>query len=449
MKAKRFIDDNQVPSSQHLVDPEAEQSVLGAILLKPDCIYDVLTELQPQDFVWENHRLIYQTMLDLCNSGQPIDMVIVTGRLKDMNLLDKAGGAVFLASLSEQVGTAANVQHYVRRVRDKALVRRLRKTALEIAATCEQPFVSAKELVDWAENLVHEKCWQPSVQGKSQALRELLDQEIKILEEIHETKKPPGLPTGYSGLDRFVSWCPRDLVVLAGRTSMGKTSLALNLALRAAKQGIKVGFVSLEMSKEQLTRRLLAMQSGVNAVRLNRVKLSVDEWMALYHAREELENLCFFIDDTPAQSILDIRSGARRVQVREGLELMFVDYLQLVRPYRKGRTREEEVAEISRGLKALAGELGIPVIAVSQLNRKLEERPDKRPKLSDLRESGALEQDADLVLFLYRDDVYRDDSPDAGKAEVIIGKNRNGRTGTVKLAYQAECLRFENLEEEP
>jgi replicative DNA helicase len=404
-------------------------------------------ELQPQDFAWDRHRLIYQAMLDLAQGGQPIDVVTVTSRLKDLGLLDQVGGPVFLSCLSEQVGTASNVLHYARRVKDKTLVRSLRDAAMQIAATCEQPWVSARELLDWAEALVHEKCSLHLARGDRHVLGTLAEQETEVLAEIYASKRPPGIPTGYADLDRFVSWCPREFVILAGRTSMGKTNLALNLGLRAAAQGVWVGLVSLEMSKEQITRRLMAMHAGLDANRLNRVRLTGDEWAALYHAVDDLKNLPFWIDDSPALSVMEVRSLARRAQAKGELDLLIVDYLQLMRPHRRGRTREEEVAETSRGLKALAAELNIPVIAVAQLNRKLEERPDKRPRLSDLRESGALEQDADLVLFLYRDEVYRQNSPDAGTAEVIVAKNRNGRTGTVKLAYRDHCLRFDNLED--
>ncbi len=435
------------PETSYLADPEAEQSVLGAILLKPTVLHDVLVELAPEHFALEKHRLIYEAIMHLANANEAVDLVTVTARLKDLGLLDRAGGPVYLAELSEKVGIAGNAVNYAKRVRDKAAVRALRDVAREIVATCEGPWLSAREILDWAEAQVHERCSSLYTKGNGHKIGDLSGQELDLLAEIHASRKLPGHSTGYIDLDRFLAWCPRDLTILAGRTSMGKTSLALNFGLRAAKQGLKVGLVSLEMSKEQITRRLLAMEAQIDANRLNRVRLTSDEWVALYQAAESLKELPFWIDDSHALSVLEIRSLARRSHAKGNLNLLLVDYLQLVRPFRRGRTREEEVAETSRGLKALASELGIPVIAVAQLNRKLEERPDKRPKLSDLRESGALEQDADLVLFLYRDEVYHQNSPDAGMAEVIIGKNRNGRTGTVKLAYREHCLRFDNLEE--
>lgn len=293
-----------------------------------------------------------------------------------------------MADLSEQVGTAANVIHYANRVRDKALIRNLRNVALQIASTCEQPCLSAKELLDWAEAQVYEKCRHPGAAGGPQAIETLVEREAEVLAEIHQTQKPPGLSTGYLDLDRFMSWGPGDLAVLAGRTSMGKTSLAL----KVAQTGSPVGFYSLEMSQEQVTRRLLAIQGRIDATRLNRVKLSAEEWVALYQAKNDLTALPLWIDGTPSLSVMEIRSGARRARAKGELDFLVVDYLQLVRPYRRGRTREEEVAETCRGLKSLAGELGIPVLAVAQLNRKLEERPNKRPKLSDLRECLPVEE---------------------------------------------------------
>lgn len=421
--------------------------MLGSIMLKPDALYDVTAIVQPETFYRDDHRLIYQAMLDLAQAGNAVDLVTVTARLKDLDLLDRVGGPVFLADLSEHVGTAANVVHYANRVRDKALIRNLRDAAMQIVSTCEQPCLSAKELMDWAEAHLYEKCRHPSANGGPQAIEVLVDRETEVLAEIHQTKKPPGLATGYLDLDRFMSWGPGDLAVLAGRTSMGKTSLALNLALKVAQAGNAVGFYSLEMSQEQITRRLLAIHGRIDANRLNRVRLSVEEWVALYQAKDDLTALPLWIDGTPSLSVMEIRSGARRARAKGELDFLVVDYLQLVRPYRRGRTREEEVAETCRGLKSLAGELGIPILAVAQLNRKLEERPNKRPKLSDLRESGAIEMDADLVMFIYRDEVYHENSPHKGMAEIILGKQRNGRTGTVKLAYHDYCLRFDNYQE--
>ena len=323
-----------LPKNDHLTDLEAEQSVLGAILLKPDALYDVAAVVQPETFYREDHRLIYQAMLDLAQSGQAVDLVTVTARLKDLDLLGRAGGPVFLADLSEHVGTAANVVHYANRVRDKALIRNLRDAALQIASTCEQPCLSAKELMDWAEARVYEKCRHPGAAGGPQAIEILVHRETEVLAEIHQTKKPPGLSTGY--LDRFMSWGPGDLAVLAGRTSMGKTSLALNLALKVALAGSPVGFFSLEMSQEQITRRLLAINGKIDATRLNRVRLSAEEWVALYQAKDDLAGLPLWIDGTPSLSVMEIRSGARRVRAKGELDFLVVDYLQLVRPYRRG-----------------------------------------------------------------------------------------------------------------
>ena len=435
------------PPIDHLADLEGEQSVLGAILLRPDTLYDVAAVLPPEAFYGDGHRLIYQAMLDLAMSGQAVDLVTVTSRLRDLELLQQTGGPVFLAQLSEHVGTASNAVHYAGRVSNKALIRRLRDTAREIVQASERPHLSAREFLDWAEAQIFERCHQAVQSAPAQLLETLVDQETEILAEIHATQKPAGLATGYPDLDRFLSWCPGDLVILAGRTSMGKTSLALNLALRAATAGVPAGLFSLEMSQSQLIRRLLAIQGKIDASRLNRVRLQAEEWQALYRAAAGMCDLPFWIDDSPSLSVLELRSRARRARGKGQLDLLVVDYLQLVRPLRRGRSREEEVAETCRGLKTLAGELKIPILALAQLSRKVEDRPQKRPQLADLRESGAIEQDADLVLFIYRDEVYHPGSEDQGKAEVIVGKNRNGRTGTVKLAYQDKYLRFDNLAE--
>ncbi|MBW1953832.1 MAG: replicative DNA helicase [Deltaproteobacteria bacterium] len=425
-----------------LADPEAEQAVLGAVLLKPETLYDVAVLVSPDDFYWESHRLIYQAMLDMTMAGQAVDLVTITSWLREQNLLDKAGGVLFLHQLADHVGTTANAIYYARRISEKAMVRRIRDAALEIVHACEHPILSAKEFVDWAEALVLEKCMLSQAEV-AHTLPELVNKEVGVLEEIYESKTPPGIPTGYLDLDKFMAWSPGDLIILAGRTSMGKTSLALNLALKAADAGTKVGLFSLEMSAAQLTRRLLAMAGKIDASRLNRVKLKGAEWSALYQARENLEQIPLWIDDSPSLSVMELRSRARRAKAKGELDFLIVDYLQLVRPLRRGRTREEEVAETCRGLKTLAGELQIPILALSQLSRKVEERPNKRPRLSDLRESGAIEQDADVVLF-----IYRNEKNGNGEAEIIIGKNRNGRTGTVKLAYLENFLRFENLEQE-
>lgn len=427
------------------VDLEAEQAVLGALLLEPKALHEVNVILKTEYFQREAHRKIYQAILDIDLEGKPVDLTTVTARLYDLQILDDIGGPVFLASLSDHVGSAANVAHYARRVRDKAALVKVREVGESILNGLRKtPIPTPAEFLDWAESELFQVGQEFRTNSRSLGISSLVQAESEALQEIFETKSLPGLATGFLDLDQLFSWRPGDLSILAGRTSMGKTALALNLALRAAQSGAQVGICSLEMSASQLTRRLLASQGRIDADRLNRVKLTSEEWAALHKAKEELAKLPITINETPSLSVLEIRSEARRARAQDKLDLLIVDYLQLVRPFRRGRTREEEVAETCRGLKILAGELKIPILTVAQLNRKCEERPNKRPKLSDLRESGAIENDADIVLFLYRDEYYHNDSPEKGLAEVNVAKNRNGRTGMAKLVYQEQFLRFDD-----
>jgi replicative DNA helicase len=425
-------------------NPEAEQAVLGALILRPDALHAVAAMLTPGDFYREAHGVIYQAILDLDRDGKPIDLVTVNGLLKERGQLDKVGGTMFLAALSDQVGFAVNAESYAGIVADKARLRRFIDKAQELTQACFQPVEDVSAFLNRACTEVC-RVAEASYENHAVPLVEAAQAEINVLEKMHYLGTLPGLDPGFRDLAKLYRWNPSELIVLAARPGMGKTTLAANFILKAAQQGVPGGFFILEMGKEALSRRFLSIMGRVNSVRLNLGRMAADEWRRLYHAQEAFESLPIWIDDTPSLSISDLRARARRKHAEGRLGFLVVDYLQLTKPVNRGRSREEEVAEVSRGLKALAKELKIPVLAVASLNRELEKRPKKRPILSDLRESGAIEFDADAILFLYRDEVYRPDTPDKGVAELELAKHRNGPTGMVKLAYQESCYRFEDL----
>jgi replicative DNA helicase len=429
-------------------NPEAEQSVLGAILLRPQVLDQISDILEPEDFYREAHARIYQAMMGLYKRGEPVDLVSVNALLKERGQLEGVGGPVFLVSLSEQVGFATNADYYARLVHDKAVLRRLLNCSQEIAGACLAPVEDVAEFLDAAEQRVFQIA-EARIRPGFNPLGELVEKEIATLEAIwhREAGRITGVPSGFIDLDnKTAGFQKADLIIIAARPSMGKTALALNIAYHAAYQAqVPVAFFSLEMSKEQLVRRLLSSVGEVDASNLRRAFLSTQEWANLQTAAGYLLDCPISIDDSPAPTVLEIRAKARRLKAEGKLGLLILDYLQLMRG-RDLPSREQVISEISRSLKALAKELNVPVIALSQLSREPEKRTeDKRPKLSDLRESGAIEQDADVVLFIYRDEVYREDSPDKGTAEVIIGKQRNGPTGKLRLAFRDKFTRFDPL----
>jgi len=432
-------------------NPEAEQSVLGAILVRPEALDRVAELLTPEDFYRQAHSRIFRGMLDLYGRGEPVDLVTVSALLKERGQLEGVGGPVFLAALSEQVGFATNAEYYANLVHDKAVLRRLLDAGQEIAGACLGPVEDVAQFLDAAEQKVFAVA-QSKVRPGFAPVGELTAREMATLEAIwhREAGRITGVPSGFPDLDHLTAGFQRcDLVIIAARPSMGKTALALNCAFHAAHQAqVPVAFFSLEMSKEQLVRRLLSSEGCVDAGNLRRAFLSSREWADLSAAAGKLLDCPIFIDDTPAATVLNIRAKARRLKAEGNLGLMVIDYLQLMQGRRGAHNREQEISEISRSLKALAKELSVPVMALSQLNRRVEERPNKRPQLADLRESGAIEQDADVIIFIYRDEVYREDSPDKGTAEVIVGKQRNGPVGKVKLAFRPQFTRFDNLAEE-
>ena len=432
------------PGYQPPANPEAEQAVLGAILLRPTVLDEVNDLLRRSDFYRGAHGRIYQAMLDLYGRGEPVDLQTVTFLLKERGQLEEVGGAVFLAGLTEQVGTAAHAEHYARIVHDKAILRRLLETSQQIAGGCLSAVENVADFLNEAESKVFQVVANQKTQAQS--LSDLVPIEEARIEALHDRKNQTiGLSTGFKDIDRLTAGLQdSDLIILAARPSMGKTALALNIAFNAAQHAeVPVAFFSLEMSKEQLVRRLIGSSGKINGERLRTGRMEAQEWVRFNETNQMLMKVPIFIDDSPSPTPLEIRSRARRLKMRHGIRLIIVDYLQLARDP-KAQSREQEIGKISRALKALAKELQVPVIALSQLSRECEKRPDKRPILSDLRESGAIEQDADLVFFIYRDEVYREDSPHKGIAELRLAKQRNGPIGKVKLTYLGELMRFEN-----
>ena len=424
---------------------EAEQSVLGAILVRPEVLDEVSDLLVADDFYKEAHGRIYKAMLDLYGKNDPVDLVTVCALLKERSQLEGVGGAVFLAGLSEEVGFAVNAPYYAKLVRQKAMLRRLLDATQEIAGACLAPVDDADVFIDQAESKIFQIKESREIQA-AYSLDDLVPEEVSRIEKIFERKREIlGISSGFVDLDRLTSgWQNGDLIILAARPSHGKTALSLNMAYHAARHSqAPTAFFSMEQPKEQLVQRLLASVGQINASRLRAARMESQEWERFYQVDDKLRGVPIHIIDKPALTSLEIRSQARRLKSKQGIGLVVVDYLQLARDP-KAKSREQEVGGISRSLKALAKELNLPVIALCQLNREVEKRPNRRPVLSDLRESGSIELDADLVLFIYRDELYREDSKDKGIAEVRLAKHRNGPTGLVNLAYRKEFMLFQN-----
>lgn len=427
---------------------EAEQSVLGSILLKDKIFGTVLEILQPDDFYSPAHRIIYGACIDLFERNEPQDLITLTNLLKDTNKLDTIGGASYLASLTSIVPVTSNVASYAKIIKQKAVLRRLIEVNTDIANRCYEEQGEIDQLVDEAEQAIFDIAGKKSSQSFT-SLKDIVPTAFQKIEQLYKRKELiTGVPTGYGEMDKMTAGLqPSDLIILAGRPSMGKTSFAMNLAEHAAiSEKIGVAVFSLEMSKEQLTTRLLCSVGRIDSQRMRTGRLYEEDWPKLTRAVQMLQEAPLFIDDTPAISVLEMRSKVRRLAAQHSIGLILVDYLQLMQG-RSNENRTQEISEISRSLKALAKEHNVPVIALSQLNRGLESRTDKRPMMSDLRESGAIEQDADIICFIYRDEVYNkaEDNPNKGIAEIIIGKQRNGPTGTIRLTFLNEFTSFENL----
>lgn len=427
---------------------EAEESVLGGVLLDPDALDRVIEVMSAADFYRDAHRTIFETMLALSERGEPIDLITLSDALKARGQLPQVGGATFLAELGDKVPSAANVAHYARIVRDKAVLRSLIRVSGEIVGRCYDSQDDIEQFLDEAERLIYDVSEQ-RIRPAFFKVGDMIMDTIKTVEQLYERKEMvTGVPTGFLDLDQKTAGLqPADLVIIASRPSMGKTAFALNIAQYVALQtSATVGVFSLEMAKEQLVMRLLCAEARVDNAKVRAGYLAERDFPRLAMAAGRLAEAPIFIDDTPGLNVLELRAKARRLKREHDLGVVIVDYLQLMRGLdQKQENRVQELAEISRGLKALAKDLQVPVVALSQLNRQVETRGDKRPIMSDIRESGSIEQDADVILFLYRDEMYHADSADEGTAEIIIGKQRNGPIGTVRLAFRSEYTRFENL----
>jgi len=437
---------------------EAEQAVLGAVLIDNEALNKAVDVLHEEDFYREAHRTIYRTMLDLSGRGEAIDLVTLTDQLKALDRLERVGGAAYVAQLTEMIATAGNIRHHAEIVRRKAVSRNLIHAATEIAERGYQDTERVEDLLDFAERSVF-AISQRQVRADFVPVKEILKDTFAVIERLYERQEMvTGVPTSFSRLDELTAgFQPSDLIILAGRPSMGKTALAMTTAQHVGIHHREpVAVFSLEMSKEQLLTRMLCSEARVDSSKLRTGRFAKSDWPKLTNAAGRLTEARIFIDDTPAMTVLEMRAKARRLKAdHKGLALIIVDYLQLMRG-RTSDSREQEISDISRSLKALAKELNVPVLACSQLSRAVESRTDKRPQLSDLRESGAIEQDADVVMFIYREEVYKpcecpEEAPcecgRRGRAEVIVGKQRNGPTGVARLAFLNRYTRFEDLDE--
>ncbi|MDF9407044.1 replicative DNA helicase [Pelotomaculum isophthalicicum JI] len=423
---------------------DAEQSVLGAILLDREAVYKAMKLVQPDDFYREDHRLIYEAMLALNENSRPVDLITVSEQLRQQGNLEKSGGVAYIASLAEMAPIAANVEYYARIVEEKSLLRTLIQLSTRIAGMGYDESEEPEKLIAEAERMIME-LGSKRVTGAFFSIKDILLDTLTHMEFLYNNRDSiTGVPTSFSDLDKICHGLqPSDLVILAGRPSMGKTSLGMCIGYSAAlKHNVPAAIFSLEMSKEQLVQRILCAEAKIDQQRLRNGSLEEGDWQALHDVAGKLAKAPIFIDDTPAITIRQIRAKARQLQVEKGLGLIIIDYLQLMQGTRRSENRQQEIADISRALKGLAKELNVPVLALAQLSRAVEQRQDKRPIMSDLRESGALEQDADLVMFIYRDEYYNPDSEKKGIAEIIISKHRNGPVGTVELGFLKELTKF-------
>lgn len=427
---------------------DAERSTLGSMLLEKEAIYRASELLKPDDFYREAHRVIFEVVVYLANKGEPVDIITVSEELKQRNMLEKVGGIPYLTSLANAVPTAANVEYYAKIVEEKSILRSIIRVSTDIVAMGYEASREVDEILDEAEKLIFQITQRRNVKGFVN-LKNILIETFERIEKLYESKGGvTGLSTGFTDLDRMTAGLqPSDLIILAARPSMGKTTFALNLASHAAIElKVPVIIFSLEMSKEQLALKLLCEEAGVDNQRIRTGTLLDSDWPRLSHALGKLSDSMMYIDDTPGATVMDIRAKSRRIKAEHGLGLIIIDYLQLMQGRSRSENRQQEVSEISRSLKSLARELDVPLIALSQLSRAVEQRADKKPTMSDLRESGSLEQDADIVAFLYREDYYNHETDRKNITDLIIAKQRNGPVGTVEFLFQKEFGRFVGLE---
>ena len=431
-------------------DVDAEQAVIGSMLTDKDAVIAAIEVLKEEDFYREDNKTIYSAILNLYNRSEPIDIITLKSELTAMGMFDKIGGFEYIVGLPEKVPTTANVDKYINIVKEKSELRRLIKTANEIIEQGYDPTENIDDIMNNAEKKIFNIMQDKDQKGYS-PIKDVLVDTFTELEQLYNQKQHvTGVPTGFIDLDyKTAGLHNSDLVLIAARPAMGKSAFALNLATNAAvKANVPVVLFSLEMSKEQMVNRILCSEAMVDSNKVRTGKIDDEDWIKLANTMGELSEAPIYIDDTPGISINEIRAKCRKLKLEKNIGMVVIDYLQLVQgsSKRSQGSREQEISEISRSLKILAKEINVPVIALSQLSRAPEQRPDHRPMLSDLRESGAIEQDADIVMFLYRDDYYNEDSEDKGLAEVILAKHRAGSTGTVKLVWLGNYTKFANME---
>ncbi|GAE32321.1 replicative DNA helicase [Halalkalibacter hemicellulosilyticus] len=428
---------------------EAEQAVIGAVFLSADALVTASERLTPEDFYRASHQRIYEVMLDLSEKDEPVDLVTVTSELQNRKWLDDIGGIAYLSDLSNAVPTAANVEYYTKIVEEKSILRRLIKVSTSIAADG----YASEEEVDTILSEAEKTILDVAQRKNTSAFISIKDVLVETYEKIemlqNQQGEITGIPTGFQELDRMTAGFQRnDLIIVAARPSVGKTAFALNISQNVATAaGENVAIFSLEMGASQLVQRMLCAEGNIDAQRMRTGALNAEDWQKLAMAMGSLAKAGIYIDDTPGVKVNDIRAKCRRLKQEQGLGMIMIDYLQLIQGNGKsGENRQQEVSEISRTLKQIARELEVPVIALSQLSRGVESRQDKRPMMSDIRESGSIEQDADIVAFLYRDDYYDKESENQNIIEIIIAKQRNGPVGTVELAFVKEYNKFVNLD---
>lgn len=430
-------------------DIEAEQAIIGSMLTDKDAVIAAVEVLQEQDFYREDNKIIYSAILNLYNRAEPIDIITLKSELKSMGKFEAVGGLEYIVQLPDKVPTTSNVEQYIKIVEEKSMLRALIKTADELITLGYDPTQEVEQVIDTAEKKIFQVMQKKNQKGYS-SIKDILVDTFTQLEQLYNQKESiTGVPTGFVDLDYRTSGLHNsDLILVAARPAMGKSAFALNIATNAAVRAkVPVAIFSLEMSKEQMTNRILCSEAMVDSAKVRTGKIDDDEWAKLAATSGELSESGIYIDDTPGISIMEIRAKCRKMKLEKNIGLVVIDYLQLVQgSNKKGGSREQEIAEISRSLKILAKEIDVPVIALSQLSRAPEQRIDHRPMLSDLRESGSIEQDADIVMFLYRDDYYNEDTEKKNIAEVIIAKHRSGATGTVELLWLANYTKFANIE---
>jgi len=426
---------------------EAEQCTLGSMLLDEDAIAEVFGMLKADDFYRAEHRDIFNSIDELYSSGKSVDIVTLGEALRRNGTLEKCGGLEYLAAIAEQVPSAASAHHYAEIVEDKAIVRSLIKSSGEVLEMGYENQDDARKVMDFAQRTIFDIAMEKESKGVSH-ISDILDENLKTLTKLYkEGNRVPGIPSGYIDLDKLTAgFQPSDLILIAARPSMGKSSLALNIAQHVALQeGKSVAIFSLEMSKEQVVNRILSSEMEIENMKLKTGDINSDEWQKVAVGAAQISEAAIYVDDTSDISAAEMRAKCRRLKLKKQLDMVIIDYIQLIAGGKRNESRQQEITEISRNLKILAKDLHIPVIALSQLSRAPEQRQNHRPMLSDLRESGAIEQDADMVMFIYRDDYYDKETENPNVTELIVAKNRNGSTGDVKLRWHAEFTKFSNL----